>query len=111
MTSRVGGGPLSYSYGYDATGRRVHTVFSVQGQTQFNSFFIYDGSKLLGEVTSTGGVTASYTWGADGLVSEHLSPVSGTAKSLWYLFGPQGETRQLTSSTGQQFAPDYEDKQ
>lgn len=61
---------------------------------------MYNGSHLLGEASSTGAVTAAYTWGADGLVSEHLSPAGGTAKSLWYLFGPQGETRQLTSSTG-----------
>ena len=41
------------------------------------------------------GPQAAYTWGAAGLVSENLS--SG---SLWYHYGPQGETRYLTNSTG-----------
>lgn len=49
-------------------------------------------------------VQAAYTWGADGLVSEHLMASgyygSNPEKSLWYGFGPQGETRQLTDSTG-----------
>ena len=41
--------------------------------------------------------SAVYTWGATGLISERLT---ATNKSLWYAFGPQGETRQLTDSTG-----------
>jgi hypothetical protein len=45
--------------------------------------------------------TVAYTWGAAGLVSERLNPTTpATAKSLWYHFGPQGETRQLTNSSG-----------
>lgn len=47
------------------------------------------------------GTTASpavaYTWGADGLVSERFL---STSASRWYHFGPRGETRQLTYSTG-----------
>ena len=41
--------------------------------------------------------SAAYTQGANGLVGERLL---GQNRSLWYAFGPQGETRQLTDSSG-----------
>lgn len=31
LTSRTGGSPLSYAYGYNALDQRVHTVFTAQG--------------------------------------------------------------------------------
>ena len=68
---------------------------------QPSTIFIHDGDLLLGEVQGLGNgttvVSAVYTWGAAGLVSERLPAQS---KSLWYHFGPQGETRQLTDVTG-----------
>src|SRR5207244_2840989 len=83
--------------GYDAMGHRAWTQFLGQPST----FFIYDGDTVLGEVqnpnNTTSSVTAIYTWGAAGLVSERLP---ATSQSLWYHFGPQGETRQLTNSAG-----------
>ena len=84
---------------YDARGLRV------KGQigTGTPTFYIFDGTTLLGEVQNNQ-PTAAYTWGADGLVSEALLTYSGPStpyeRSLWYGFGPQGETRQLTDSTG-----------
>jgi RHS repeat-associated protein len=68
-------------------------------RTGAKTFYIFDGDTLLGEVQNTSGfpTTAAYTWGANGLVSERLI---GSSKSLWYHFGPQGETRLLTNSTG-----------
>ena len=90
----------AYFYGYNAMGLRVHSVITLGGQPTVNTFFVYDGSNLLGEVSSTGTVNAVYTWAADGLAAERLLPAT-TAKSLFYAFGPQGETRQLTNSTGQ----------
>src|SRR5262249_47224842 len=59
------------------------------------TFYIFDGDLVIGEINSSGALMA-YTWGADGLASERI--LSGTAKSLWYHFGPQGEARQLTNS-------------
>jgi hypothetical protein len=60
-------------------------------------FYIFAGDTLIGEHT---GATASvaYTWGADGLVSQQT--LSGTPTTLWHHYGPQGETGQLTDSTG-----------
>ena len=101
MVSRTVSGQVSYAYGYNAMGLRVHSVITPGGQPTVNTFFVYDGDTLLGEVSSTGTVNAVYTWGADGLASERLAPTGTTPKSLWYAFGPQGETRQLTNSTGQ----------
>ena len=100
MVSRTVSGQVSYAYGYNAMGLRVHSVITPGGQPTVNTFYVYDGDTLLGEVSSTGTVNAVYTWGADGLASERLLPAT-TAKSLFYAFGPQGETRQLTNSTGQ----------
>ena len=84
------------TYGYDARGRRVMSQPAGGAKT----FYIFDGGTLLGEVKNTTGnpATAAYTWGENGLISERL--LTPTAKSLWYHFGPQGETRQLTNSAG-----------
>ena len=38
-----------------------------------------------------------YTWGPDGLISKRAL---NTSTSHWYEFGPQGETRALTDSSG-----------
>ena len=97
MVSRSVSGQASYVYGYNAMGLRVHSVITPNAQPTVNTFYIYDGGKLLGEVSSAGTVNVVYTWGSDGLISECLQPVT-TAKSLFYAFGPQGETRQLTSN-------------
>ena len=72
---------------YDGFGRRVK---------KGSRYYIYAGDKLLGEI-SGGAVDKVYTWGADGLVSQRLV---GTNVSYWYHFGPQGETRHLTNSSG-----------
>jgi RHS repeat-associated protein len=80
-------------YGYDGSGTLVWGTNGAGGK----SFHIYAGDLLLGEIASSNTVTAAYTWGANGLVA--LRRVS-QSKSLWYHFGPSGETRQLTDSTG-----------
>ncbi|MBL7661753.1 RHS repeat protein [bacterium] len=72
---------------YDGFGRRVK---------KGSRYYIYAGDKLLGEI-SGGAVDKVYTWGADGLVSQRLV---GAGASYWYHFGPQGETRHLTNSSG-----------
>ena len=59
--------------------------------------YVYAGDKVIGEISSAGAQVA-YTWGADGLVSQRI--LSGTARSLWHHYGPQGETRQLTNASG-----------
>ena len=85
-------GANTTTYGYGAGGLRVWSQASGAGKT----FYVFSGSALLGEVQN--GVPAvAYTWGASGLVSERLL---GQNKSLWYAYGPQGETRQLTDSSG-----------
>ena len=87
--SSSGGG----TYTYDAYRRRVVRRIGSNPRT----IYIFSGSKLIGEIYNNS-ASIAYTWGPDGLVSERL--LTGTAKSLWYSFGPQGETRQLTSSSG-----------
>ena len=80
------------TYGYNAGGLRVWS----QASGAIKTFYIFSGSTLVGEVQN--GVPAvAYTWGASGLVSERLLSQN---RSLWYAYGPQGETRQLTDSAG-----------
>lgn len=62
-------------------------------------YFIYSGDTLIGEIDSAGVPIAAYTWGPNGLISEHRfavtadqAPYASSDESLWYQFGPQGET-------------------
>lgn len=97
--SYAGVGDLNLEYGYNAFGQRVLRAQDGILPARL-TFYIFDGGVLLGEIESINGVSttkAAYTWGAAGLVSERLVDQN---KSLWYAFGPQGETRQLTDRTG-----------
>lgn len=101
------------TYGYDGFGHRVWMQPNSQ-PSYARTFYIFDGDLLLGEVGMRGSsgygspgyvpvATAAYTWGSSGLVSERLVGGDNTltsGRSLWYAFGPQGETRQLTDSSG-----------
>ena len=87
-------GGVTVNYGYAASGLR--TTAQVGSGTK--TFYIYSGATLLGEIQAGSSTpSAVYTSGATGLISERLT---ATNKSLWYAFGPQGETRQLTNSAG-----------
>lgn len=86
-------GLRTVAYACDGMGKRVMS----QVGTGTKTFYIFNGDLLLGEVQN-GVASAAYTWGADGLVSERIGGQQG--KSLWYHYGPQGETRQLTDVTG-----------
>jgi RHS repeat-associated protein len=86
-------GSANSEYFTDGEGRRV----GASPSSGANKFYIFDGDRIIGEVNSSEVATAAYTWGTDGLVSERLI---ASNKSLYYHFGPQGETRQLTNSSG-----------
>lgn len=79
------------TFGYDGLGRRVTGTEPGWNNPDYT---IYDGDTPIGEVNRAG-LSFAYTWGANGLVSENENGVS-----LWYAFGPQGETRQLTNVSG-----------
>ncbi|MEP6756290.1 MAG: RHS repeat-associated core domain-containing protein, partial [Chthonomonadales bacterium] len=87
-------GSFTNTYGYGASGQRMWA----QAGSGPKIFTVYDGDLPLGEVSGGGGSTqglrAIYTWGAAGLVSERVQLMN---ISLWYHFGPQGETRLLTN--------------
>ena len=61
--------PLGYvTYTYDALGRRASKT--VNGAT---TLFLYNRNMLIGEVNAgTGQLIRSYTWGAIGLICDHL---------------------------------------
>lgn len=78
-------------YRYDYRGLRVVKEYAGVG-----TYYIFSGDTLIGEINGTT-PTVAYTHGADGVISERdLS----TSTSHWYHFGPQGETRELTDSSG-----------
>ena len=65
------------SYAYDAFGRRMSKTVGSS-----TPYYLYDGDALIAEVdASTNQVTRSYTWGADGLVSDR----AGSAFSTLFL--------------------------
>ncbi len=79
------------SYTYDAFGRRMSKTVG-SGTT----YYLYDGDALIAEAdASANQVTTSYTWGADGLISDH----AGT-QSRFYLFDALGNARGLLDPNG-----------
>jgi len=79
------------TYAYDAFGRRMSKTVGSS-----TTYYLYDGDALIAEVdASTEQVTKAYTWGADGLVSDH----SGT-QSRFYLFDALGNVRSLLDPNG-----------
>jgi len=86
------GGPNT-NFRTDGNGRRV--LSWLDGNIN-HVFYIFDGENLIGEIDRNGDPKVAYTW-ANGLTSERLIP---TSESRYYEYGPQGETRQLTNSTG-----------
>lgn len=91
-TTHTNAAGTSVTYGYDAEGRRARRVNGVVTE------YVFDKSdNLVGEVS--GGVpSAIYVWGPTGIVVERL--LDGAARSRWYHFGPQAETRYLTDDSG-----------
>ncbi len=81
------------NYSYDASGKRV---LRYPTGTTANTFYVFSGDTLIGEVSS-GSPSYAYSWGSAGLISQRTI---GSNESLWYHFGPQGETRHLTDETG-----------
>ena len=92
LTSRSVNG-TTLAYGYDARGLRVMSRLNGGAAT----FYVFDGETLLGEVSASGSVSAGYTWGADGLVSDRLVP---SGRSVWPAWGPQGEAAFVTDGAG-----------
>jgi RHS repeat-associated protein len=83
---------------YDGNGLRTWKQ-NASGKT----FFLYDGSQLVAEYLS-GTLTATNTFGVDGLVSRHSA--SG---SVFYTFDERGNVSQRTSSTGSVLSSDVYD--
>jgi RHS repeat-associated protein len=82
----------SYDYGYDISGARVWS----EELGSARKFYVFDGDRLIGEVSGATPTTV-YSWGANGLLNERFI---ATGLTLWFHFGPQGETRALTDDTG-----------
>ncbi len=72
-------------------------VFKQVGTSGTKTFYIFSGDQLIGEISGST-PSVAYSWGPDGVASERL--LTGTPKSLFYCYGPQGETRNLTDISG-----------
>jgi RHS repeat-associated protein len=76
--------------GYRADGKRAWKQ-TAAGRT----YFLYDGDVLLCELDAAGAVTATNTWGTNGLVSRREGTVSD-----YYVFDPQGNVAQKLGAAG-----------
>jgi RHS repeat-associated protein len=81
----------SVSYTYDLQGRRA--TKSVGGTLVTR--YLYDGVLLIAETNAAGQIQRSYTWGAQGLISDN----DGT-DSRFYLYDGTGNTRALLAANG-----------
>ena len=81
------------TFTYDFAGRRIMSRLD----SNVKKFYIFDGDTMIGEAQGNNTATVAYTWGANGPIAQRKIT---TSQSLWYDFGPQGETRHLTNSTG-----------
>ena len=59
------------------------------------TYFVYDGTNVIGELNATGNLGVVYTWGANGLLSRHTSS-TGT---LYYTYDPTGSVATVTNSS------------
>jgi RHS repeat-associated protein len=71
--------------GYNGDGLRAWKHIGAGGSNSTTIYFLYDGTNLLCELNASGTVTATNTWGANGLVSRRV----GTT-STFYVYDPQG---------------------
>ena len=91
--------PTNIHYVYDGFGRRVGETWTTNS-IPHSRFYVFDGDLLIGEVTD-GVVSRVFNWGANGLISKReLNTQANSWSSVWYHFGAQGETRQVTNSSG-----------
>ncbi len=77
----------------------ISTIYDGRGKRSYRSgrFFIFDGDRVVGEIKPDGTPQMAYTWGSDGLAIQRDLVNSTTS---YYHYGPQGETRHLTNSSG-----------
>jgi RHS repeat-associated protein len=59
------------------------------------TWYLYDGAVPAQELNNDGTVKALTTWGANGLVSRRVGPVT-----TWYLYDPQGNAANIINATG-----------
>ena len=85
--------------GYDGDGLRAW-----KQAASVKTYFLYDGSEPVCEYNGSGTLTATSTFGADGLISRHTS--SG---SMFYTFDERGNVAQRTGSTGSVVSSDVYD--
>ncbi len=96
VTQSVGGAAATavLKCGYRADGLRAWKE-NAQGRT----YFLYDGSQLVGEFDSSGVMQVSQTWGAEGLAYRRTA--SGTsAGTRFYSWDVRGNVAATTDATG-----------
>lgn len=99
-------------FAYDYLGRRVSKRVTVNGTTQFDRKFVYDGWNLLAEFdTSNGQVARTYVWGLDitgsltasggvGALLLQTTHVSGTTTAYHVAQDANGNVSALVASGG-----------
>ena len=91
MTAYVSGTTTLLTAGYMGDSLRAWKQDSLGNRT----YFVYDGTNVIGELNATGNLGVVYTWGANGLLSRHTSS-TGT---LYYTYDPMGSVATVTNSS------------
>jgi|GEM_PF-1852322 len=91
LSKSSGGTTTNLAFTYDANGRRIRKLVTVNGTVAKDVCFLYDAWNLILEHDRTGsGKTTTYTWGLD--ISNSEKGVGGVG-GLLSVQGPSGEQR------------------
>ena len=80
----------SLTAGYNGDGLRAWKQDSLGNRT----YFVYDGTNVIGELNATGNLGVVYTWGANGL----LSRKAGSGGTQFFTYDPTGSVATVTNS-------------
>ena len=96
LTATTNNGSAAEQYGYDALGRRIWTASG--GVTTYS---VYDGAQVIADVTASGALLRSYTWGPgiDNLLA--LTVHTGTTARTYYAIKDHlGSVLAMVDTTG-----------
>ena len=96
VTQSVGGAAATVTLkcGYRCDGLRAWK----ENGAGVRTYFLYDGSQLVGEFDTNGAAQATQTWGAEGLA--YRRQITGTPATKFYSWDARGNIAATTDATG-----------
>jgi hypothetical protein len=101
LTKAVSACAGTYEAKYDGMGRRVWQQVAPTGESAVQTYFVYDGDTIIGELDANGNLIAEYTWGQMGpIMMRRYDFVSQTWYTYYYVQDILGHTRRLLDGQG-----------